>query len=220
MAGVLEGRRVAMLATDGVEQVELVRPLEALRSAGARVDVVSPAKGQLQGMNHHEKGDQIEVDVPLADAKADAYDALVIPGGVVNPDTLRMNDTAVAFVRSFVDADKPVGAICHGIWLLVEADAVRGRTLTSWPSLKTDVRNAGGEWVDREVVVDQKFITSRKPDDLPAFCAKLVSGVQAASQERQVDLQSEMSFPASDPPATSPTAIGGTGASKESAPPA
>jgi protease I len=171
----LAGRRVAVLATDGVEQVELTAPVDALRKAGATVELVSLEPGEIQGMNHDDKGDRFPVDKVVADAKPGDYDALLIPGGVANPDRLRANEQAVAFVRGFAERDKPIASICHGPWLLVEADAVRGRTLTSWPSLKTDVTNAGGEWTDKEVVVDQKLVTSRKPDDLPAFCDKLVS---------------------------------------------
>jgi protease I len=166
----LEGLRIAILATDGFEQVELTSPLQALRAAGARVDVVSPKSGEIQGMNHHEKGEKTKVDIVLKDAEASQYDALVLPGGVANPDTLRADQQAVAFARHFVEAGKPIGAICHGPWTLVEIpDAVRGHTVTSWPSLRTDLKNAGATWVDREVVVDGKLVTSRKPDDLPAF---------------------------------------------------
>lgn len=214
MAGSLTGRRVAILATDGFEQVELEEPMQALRAAGATVEVISPRKGEIQGMHHREKGDRLKVDRTLAEVSASEFDALMLPGGVANPDSLRTCQEAVRFVRDFLDADKPVGAICHAPWLLVEADAVRGRTLTSYPSLRKDIENAGGTWIDKEVSVDQRLVTSRKPADLPAFCARLVSIVQAAMAERQVDLSSEMSFPASDPPATSPSSIGGAGASE------
>jgi protease I len=217
VAGSLSGRRVAILATDGVEQVELEEPRAALLRAGALVEIVSPKRGPIQGMHHHQRGDRIDVDRSLSGTNPADYDALVLPGGVVNPDSLRTCAEAVQFVRNFIDADKPVGAICHAPWLLVEADAVRGRTLTSYPSLRTDIQNAGGTWVDKEVQVDQRLVTSRKPADLPAFCARLISIINAALQERQVDLRSEMSFPASDPPAVGPMTIGGTGASRERA---
>jgi protease I len=174
MANELAGKRVAILATDGFEQSELTVPHKALLAAGATVEVVSPKRGRIQGMEHHDKGETIAVDRLLDEADADNYEALVLPGGVANPDSLRMDERAVAFVRAFSSAGKPIAAICHGPWSLIDADAVRGRTMTSWPSLKTDLRNAGAEWVDREVVVDQGLVTSRKPDDLPAFCAKMI----------------------------------------------
>jgi protease I len=195
----LAGRRVAVLATDGFEQVELTAPVEALRQAGAVVELVSLEAGEIQGMNHDDKGDRFPVDRVVADAAAGDYDALLIPGGVANPDRLRTDERAVAFVRDFAERDKPIASICHGPWLLVEADAVRGRTLTSWPSLKTDIANAGGEWEDKEVVVDQKLVTSRKPDDLPAFCDKVVSVFAQAVEERSYDRMVEQTFPASDP---------------------
>lgn len=172
--GRLQGRKVAVLATDGFEQVELTKPLEALNEAGAEVHVVSPKGGRIQGYNHHDKGDQIPVDRELAQANAADYDALVLPGGVINPDQLRLEETAIDFIREFVRSEKPIAAICHGPWTLIDAGGVDGRTMTSWPSLKTDLRNAGAEWVDREVVVDAGLVTSRKPDDLPAFCAKMI----------------------------------------------
>lgn len=196
----LKGRRVAILATDGVEQVELVEPRKALEEAGAITHLVSPSGGQIQGFNHLDKGDRFDVDATLDEAQASQYDALVMPGGVANPDALRMDPRAVQFVREFMVSDKPVAAICHAAWLLVEADAVAGRTLTSWPSLQTDIRNAKGDWVDRDVVVDEKLVTSRKPDDLPAFNAAIVREFANRIEEAQVDLASEQSFPASDPP--------------------
>jgi protease I len=208
----LKGRRIAILATDGVEQVELEEPRKALDAAGATTHLIAPEDGSIQAMNHDEKGARLPVDRVLADARPSEYDALLLPGGVANPDKLRVDQRAVQFVREFMLSDKPVAAICHAAWMLVEANAVAGRTLTSWPSLQTDVRNAGGEWVDEEVRVDDRLITSRKPDDLPAFCAAIVrefaSGIDV--QER-LDLVGEQSFPASDPP-PSPTAIGGEGA--------
>jgi protease I len=174
MASELNDRRIAVLATDGVEQVELTQPVDALQGAGADVTLVSLKPGTFQGFNHLDKADTFEADLGVADANADDFDGLLLPGGVANPDALRMDDDAVAFVRAFVDDGKPIGVICHGPWTLVEADAVRGRTITSWPSLKTDIRNAGGEWVDEEVVTDQGIVSSRKPDDLPAFCSKII----------------------------------------------
>jgi protease I len=195
----LKGRKVAFLATDGVEQVEFTAPWNALKQAGAEVTLLSDKAGEIQGMNHDEKGERFHVDAEVAGASARDFDALVIPGGVANPDKLRTNKDAVNFVRDFMEADKPVAAICHGPWLLVEADAVRGRTITSWPSLQTDVKNAGGAWVDKQVQLDQKLLTSRKPDDLPAFCAKLVDLLTTAIDERRLDKMVEQSFPASDP---------------------
>jgi protease I len=174
MAQTLKGKRIAILATNGFEESELTEPLRALKDEGAMAEVIAPGGGTIQGMRHKERGQQVKVDRPLADAKAGDYAGLVLPGGVANPDELRMNPDAVAFVKQFFDAAKPVAAICHGPWTLIEADAVRGRTVTSWPSLKTDLRNAGAQWVDREVVVDNGLVTSRKPDDLPAFCKKMV----------------------------------------------
>jgi protease I len=199
MAAQLKGRKVAFLATDGVEQVEFTAPWNALKQAGADVSLLSDKTGEIQGMNHDEKGEKFHVDGEVSKATAQMFDALVLPGGVANPDKLRTNDDAVRFVREFMEADKPVAAICHGPWLLVEADAVRGRTVTSWPSLETDIKNAGGAWVDKQVQLDQKLLTSRKPDDLPAFCAKLVDLLSSAIEERRLDKMVEQSFPASDP---------------------
>lgn len=172
-AGQLEGKRIAFLFTDGVEQVELTEPLAAVREAGGEPRLVSLKPGRVQMFDGLKPADMIEVDVAARDTDPAEFDGLVLPGGVANPDYLRANRDAVSFVRGFFDQDKPVAAICHGPWTLVEADAVRGRTLTSWPSLQTDIRNAGGDWVDEEVHVDGKLISSRKPDDLPAFCAQL-----------------------------------------------
>lgn len=199
MSSQLKGRKVAFLATDGVEQVELTAPWNALKQAGADLTLLSDKSGEIQGMNHDEKGDRFPVDGEVSKASARDFDALVLPGGVANPDKLRTNKDAVKFVRDFMEADKPVAAICHAPWLLVEADAVRGRTITSWPSLETDVKNAGGAWVDKQVQLDQKLLTSRKPDDLPAFCAKLVELLTTAIEERRLDKMIEQSFPASDP---------------------
>jgi protease I len=174
MAGELQGKKVAFLATDGVEQVEYTEPRKAVEQAGAEAYLVALEPGQIQGFNHLDKADRFPVDVAVAKASADDYDGLVLPGGVANPDVLRTDPDAVQFVRSFFEAGKPVASICHGAWTLVEADVVRGRTLTSWPSIKTDVENAGGTWVDEEVHTDRGLVTSRKPDDLPAFNAKIV----------------------------------------------
>lgn len=165
----LQGKKIAILATDGVEAVELTEPQKALQQAGATVDVISLKAGQIQGFNHDDPGPSIKVDKTLDEVKASDYDNLVLPGGVANPDKLRTHPEAVKFVKSFFEAGKTVAAICHGPWILIEAGVVKGRTLTSWPSLKTDITNAGGHWVDKEVEVDKGLITSRKPDDLPAF---------------------------------------------------
>lgn len=174
MAGKLDGKKVAILATDGVEQVELEKPRSALENAGAETRVVSPSENSVRAWQHDHWGDEIKVDIPLQKARADDFDALLIPGGVMSPDRLRMNGRAVDLVRSFFQKSKPVAAICHGPWMLVEADVVRGREMTSWPSLQTDLKNAGAKWVDREVVVDHGLVTSRNPDDIPAFNAKMV----------------------------------------------
>jgi protease I len=172
--GKLNGKKIAFLATDGVEQVELTEPLKAVRDEGAEVELISLKEGEFQGFEHLDKGQTFTADKAVADANADDYDAIVQPGGVANPDFLRMDPDAVAFFRAFFEAKKPAGVICHGPWMLVEADVVKGRTVTSWPSVKTDLLNAGATWVDEEVVVDQGLVTSRNPDDLPAFCAKIV----------------------------------------------
>ncbi|MER7080517.1 protease I [Saccharopolyspora kobensis] len=178
MTGELNGRRVAILAADGVEQAELEQPRAALEDAGARVELLSTHDGEIQAMNHDiEKGDRFTVEREVAGAAVDDYDALVLPGGTINPDQLRRYAEAVGFVRDFVDSGKPVGAICHGPWTLVEADVVRGRRLTSFTSIRTDIRNAGGDVLDEEVVVDRNLVTSRQPGDLPAFNAKLVESI-------------------------------------------
>jgi protease I len=174
VADKLQGKRVAFLATDMVEQVELTEPWKAVQDEGATPELVSLEEGEIQGFNHYDKSDTFKVDRTVEEANADDYDALVIPGGVGNPDTMRLDENAVEFTRQFFEQGKPVGVICHGPWMLVEAGVVRGRTVTSWPSLRTDIRNAGGNWVDEEVVVDNGLVTSRKPDDLPAFNAKIV----------------------------------------------
>jgi protease I len=175
MADSLSGKRIAIIATHGVEQVELEKPRQAVRDAGAQAELLSPETGDIQAMNHDlEPADKFPVDKSVSDVSPDDYDGLILPGGTVNADKLRIEDDVISFVQSFFKAGKPVGVICHGPWSLVEADLVRDRTLTSYPSLKTDIRNAGGEWVDREVVVDEGLVTSRNPDDLPAFCSKIV----------------------------------------------
>ena len=170
----LDGKRVAIVATDMVEQVELVEPRKALDEAGATTEMISIRPGEIQGANHHDKADKHKVDKLIEEVDAGDYDALMLPGGVANPDELRTNENVVQFVRDFFEAGKPVAAICHGPWVLVEADVVSGRKVTSWPSLQTDIRNAGGEWVDEEVVVDSGLVTSRKPDDIPAFNEKML----------------------------------------------
>lgn len=170
----LNGFRVAILVTDGFEQVEMTEPREALHATGAKTDLISPDKNEVQGMNHDDKGDKFPVDVQLSSASASQYDALLLPGGVANPDKLRTIPQAVQFVKEFAEAGKPIAAICHGPWMLVEAGLARGRRLTSWPSLQTDIRNAGGRWEDSEVIADNGIITSRKPADIPAFNRKLI----------------------------------------------
>ncbi|HEY7196879.1 MAG TPA: type 1 glutamine amidotransferase domain-containing protein [Gaiellaceae bacterium] len=186
MANELQGKRIAILmANEGVEQVELTEPLEALKDAGADVDLVAPKSGKIQAFNHLDRGDTFPVDKEVSKADPDDYDGLVLPGGVANPDSLRMQEDAVSFVRSFFEAGKPVGAICHAPWTLVEAGVTKGRKLTSWPSLQTDIRNAGGTWVDEQVVVDGGLVTSRKPDDLPAFNSKLIEELGEGIHEEQ-----------------------------------
>jgi protease I len=175
MADSLNGKKIAIIATDGVEQVELEKPRQAVKDAGGETELLSPQDGEIQAMNHDlEPADTFSVDKSISDASPDDYDGLILPGGTVNADKLRSEDEVVSFVQEFFRAGKPAGVICHGPWTLVEADLVRDRTLTSYPSLQTDIRNAGGKWVDEEVVVDQGLVTSRNPDDLPAFCTKIV----------------------------------------------
>ena len=178
MANELKGKRVAFLATDMVEQVELTEPWKAVEQAGGEPELVSLESGEIQGFNHLDKGDTFRVDRIVDDADESDFAALVLPGGVANPDFLRGNEDAVRFVRSFFEAGKPVGVICHGPWTLVEADVVRGRRITSWPTVKTDLRNAGANWVDQEVVVDDGLVSSRKPDDIPAFAAKFIEEIR------------------------------------------
>ncbi len=186
MARELEGKRIAVLATDGVEQVELTEPLHAVHDAGGQADLISLADGEVQAFNHLDKGDTFRVDKALADADAADYDGLLLPGGVANPDALRTDPDAVAFARAFFEQDKPVAVICHGPWTLVEAGVLKGRTITSWPSLQTDIRNAGGTWVDEQVHVDNGLVSSRKPDDLPAFCAKAVEEFAEGRHDQHV----------------------------------
>jgi protease I len=183
MADTLKGKNIAILATDGFEQSELEKPKSALEEAGARTQVVSPKDGKIKGWDKKDWGKEVKVDVPLNSANPSQYDALLLPGGVMNPDQLRMNPDAVRFVKSFFDEGKPVASICHGPWMLVEADAVRGRTVTSWPSLKTDIKNAGGTWVDQEVIVSNGVVTSRNPDDIPAFNREMISLFAKGSQQ-------------------------------------
>jgi protease I len=171
----LKQKKIAVLATNGFEQSELTSPVAALREQGAQVTVVSPDGGEIQGMKHHDKGEMIKVDLELAKARVEDFDALVLPGGVANPDTLRVDKKAIAFIKGFVASGKPIAAICHGPWTLIEADAVRGKKVTSWPSLRTDLSNAGAHWVDQSVVVDGNLVTSRKPDDLADFNRELIA---------------------------------------------
>src|ERR1700751_1258945 len=186
MADELKGKLVAFRFTEGAEQVEVTGPLEAVRKAGADVDIVSLEKGEVEMWKHFDKGDKIAADKAVADADPSDYDGLVLPGGVANPDQLRADKDAVKFVRDFFEQDKPVGVICHGPWMLVETGAAKGRKLTSWPSLQTDLRNAGAEWVDEEVVVEKGLVTSRKPDDLPAFNAKIVEEFAEGKHNQKV----------------------------------
>lgn len=182
----LDGLHVAALMTDGFEQVELTEPMQALREAGASVKIIAPKSGTVQGMNHDEKADTFPVDMTLDQARAGDFDALLLPGGVMNADHIRTDRGAVQFVRSMFDASKPMAVICHAPWLLIEADIVRGRRLTSYPTLQTDIRNAGGEWIDAEVVTDQGLVTSRKPDDIPAFNRKMIEEfAEGAHTERR-----------------------------------
>jgi protease I len=186
MSEELQGKRVAFLvANEGVEQVELERPWEAIEQAGGNPELIAPESDDVQAFNHLDKGDTFDVDKTVGDADASDYDGLVLPGGVANPDNLRTHEDAVEFTRAFFEAGKPVAVICHGPWTLVEADVVKGRTLTSWPSLQTDIRNAGGEWVDEEVHVDSGLVSSRKPDDLDAFCEKMVEEIAEGVHEGQ-----------------------------------
>jgi protease I len=187
MANELQGKKIAFLATDGVEQVELMEPWKAVESAGGEPELLSIKPGKIQGFEHLDKSEEFRIDKHVSQADPDDYDGLVLPGGVANPDFLRIDEDAVRFVKSFFETGKPVGVICHGPWTLVEADVVRGRKLTSWPSLETDIRNAGGDWVDEEVVVDAGLVSSRKPEDLPAFCAKIVEEFAEGDHAEQAE---------------------------------
>jgi deglycase len=184
MPATIEGKRVAFLATDGVEQVELDRPWQAITDAGGRPELVSLDSGEIQAFNHLDKAERKRVDRSIDEARPDAYDALVLPGGVANGDFVRGDKRAVRFVRDFFDAGKPISVICHGGWVLAEADVVRGRKMTSWPSLRTDLRNAGADWVDQEVVTDQGLVSSRAPKDLDAFCAKTIEEIAEGKHAR------------------------------------
>lgn len=195
MANELDGVRVAILVDNGFEQVELTEPRKALDAAGARTQIVSPQSGEVRGWNHTEWGDMQRVDRALDDSRADDFDALLLPGGVINPDKLRMQPKAMAFVKAFFDARKPVGAICHGPWSVIEVGAAHGRRMTSWPSLQTDLRNAGAEWLDEKVVVDGNLVTSRKPDDLPAFNEALIERFGAMRRQREQQQQQERQQP-------------------------
>ena len=185
MAAELNGCAVAVLATDGVEQVELTEPVQALKQAGTQVQVVSPKSGSIQGWNHFDKADQIPVDLPLDQADPNRFQALLLPGGVINPDQLRLQPTAIEFIRHFVQSGKPIAAICHGPWTLINAGGVQGKRMTSWPSLEADLRNAGAQWVDEPVVTDRGLVTSRKPDDLPAFCPKMIEEFREGRHQAQ-----------------------------------
>jgi protease I len=186
MPGELDGKRVAILIAEGFEQVEMTEPRKALEGAGAKVEIVSPAEGCVQGWHHFQKADKFHVNVPLDSADVNNFDALMLPGGVSNPDQLRIKPKAVEFVKSFFEAGKPIAAICHAPWLLIEAGVVRGRQLTSWPSLKTDLVNAGAKWVDQPVVVDNGIVTSRKPGDLPDFNKSMIQEFQHAGERETV----------------------------------
>lgn len=181
----LTNKKVAILVEDGFEQVELIEPKKALEEAGAQTQIVSPSQGKVKGWNHTQWGDEMPVDVPLENANPNDFDALLLPGGVMNPDKLRANEKAVEFVKSFVDSGKPIAAICHGPWTLIEAGAVKGKTITSWPSLQTDLKNAGANWVDQEVATDKGIVTSRKPDDIPAFNRKMIEEFQEGSHQQR-----------------------------------
>jgi protease I len=185
MAGQLQGKKIAIMATDGFEEVELTKPMQALKAAGAEVEIVAPKDGEIQGFNHLTPSQKIRVDRALGDAEAGDYDALMLPGGVANPDQLRINEEATGFVRAFAKAGKPIGAICHAPWILINAGLAEGRTLTGWPTIRQDLANAGAKVVDQEVVVDNGLVTSRGPKDLPAFCAKIVEEFREGPHEGQ-----------------------------------
>ncbi|MEO5722652.1 MAG: type 1 glutamine amidotransferase domain-containing protein [Chthoniobacterales bacterium] len=193
--GQLDGKKVAILVADGFEQEEMTKPREALREAGAETVIVSPTKKQIQGMNHADKGDKFDVDVELASANPQDFDALLIPGGLMNPDELRSTPEALKFTKHFFRTGKPVAAICHAPWVLIDAEVVKGRTLTSWPAIQTDVKNAGGNWVDEEVVVDNGLVTSRKPDDIPAFNRKMIEEFAAGKHAMETKAEEKAATP-------------------------
>ena len=185
MSDKLKNKNIAVLVENGFEEIELTDPVEALKKEGAEVKIISPQKGKVKAWDKTNWGGEYDVDIIMEDAKADDFDALLLPGGVMNPDYLRVNDKAVSFVKSFISEDKPVAAICHGPWTLIETGELEGRKLTSYPSIKTDLKNAGAEWVDQEVVVDNRLVTSRKPDDIPAFCEKMIEEFSVGIHEKQ-----------------------------------
>jgi protease I len=192
----LNGKKIAILVANGFEQVEMTKPRQAVEKAGAKTELISPEKGKVQGMQKDEPGDEFNVEVPLSDAKAQNYDALLLPGGVANPDKLRIEPRAIEFISEIFQAGKPIAAICHGPWTLIEVGATKGRTMTSWPSLKTDLRNAGANWVDQEVVSDRGIVTSRKPDDIPAFNEKMIEAFSQGSQSHGQARSSQSRQPA------------------------
>ena len=194
--GTLDGRRIAIVVASGFEQVEMTDPRRALDEAGAATDLISPEKDRVKGWQHTRWGDEFDVEVPLDEADPSDYDALLLPGGVMNPDKLRVNEKAVRFVKSFFDSGKPVAAICHGPWTLIEAGAVKGRRVTSWPSIRTDLKNAGADWVDRKVVVDSGLVTSRKPDDIPAFNEKMIEEFQEGRHAQRTGAVAASAFSA------------------------
>lgn len=186
MPGTISGKRIAILATDGFEQTELMGPKKALEDAGAETVIVAPQAGEIKGWKDKQWADSITVDQTLDEANAEDFDALLLPGGLMNPDRLRMDEKAVAFTREFAESGKPIGAICHGPWTLIEAGAVEGRKMTSWPAIKSDLENAGAEWVDAEVICDQGLVTSRKPEDVPAFSKKLIEEISEGIHARSM----------------------------------
>jgi protease I len=199
MANELQGKKVAFIATEGVEQVELTEPWKAVHDAGAEPELISIAPGEVQAWKHFDKGGSFKVDRTIEEAHVEDYDALVLPGGVANPDQLRADENVISFIREFAMSGKPIGVICHGPWTLIEAGVVKGRTITSWPSLQTDLRNAGAHWVDEEVVVEPGLVSSRKPDDLPAFTAKIVEEFAAGRQDRSAEKAAQAIHAAATP---------------------